>query len=267
MSDTDHSSTPAGSDGEGSGSAGALLTLRVATWNVLHAEHPGGRCDNEALSHAVAALDADIVGLQEVDSGMLRSGRLHQAAAASAAVSGGRHAYVAARRRWDGGTFGNALVVRGEIEVVHGFRLPRRSWRSERRAALVATARLHSTSWTVGITHLSVDRAESTAQLDFVLDVLEAAPAPRLLLGDLNRRAHEVTQTFTDRGWATTDTGPTYPAGQPVLRIDHIAVHGAQIAGSGTAESPISDHRAAWAEVRLAGAKPPPTDGVPSVRG
>ena len=51
-----------------------LVPVRLATFNIRHGLLPDGRVDLGYLGEAVAGLDADVVVLQEVDRGQVRSG-------------------------------------------------------------------------------------------------------------------------------------------------------------------------------------------------
>ena len=56
--------------------------LRIATYNLLSGRdvRGGGRFDLEAAAEAIKALEADVVALQEVDRGLIRSGECDQVA-------------------------------------------------------------------------------------------------------------------------------------------------------------------------------------------
>lgn len=121
--------------------------LRVASANLLHgldlrAGAADAAVDTDAAAAAVAALEPDVVALQEVDAGQPRSGRLDQAAAVAAAV-GGEHRFAPALAgepgvgwRPAGGRvlgpepagdeplYGVALVSRWPITAAQAVRLP-----------------------------------------------------------------------------------------------------------------------------------------------
>lgn len=206
----------------------------MATFNVRHGRRPDGVVDVPLVAHTCRALDADILGLQEVDRFARRSGR-HDLAAVVAAECGMHHAFGAAHRLGLLGRFGNALLARAPVTDVEVVRLP---GGGEPRACLVAAVgRL-----AVACTHLSRDRDVSARQLDAVVDLLTARPRPRLLLGDLNRRDHEVG-LLAERGFSVAGGPPTYPASAPRLRVDHVAVDGMRIGAVDAPPSAVSDHR------------------------
>jgi len=234
--------------------------VRIMTFNIQHGRRSDGRIDTELLATYVAGCRPDVVGLQEVDVGVARSGGVDQAATVARA-GGFRMVFGPACRQGIRGRYGNALLARGEITDVETMPLPRRG-RNERRAGLLATVLVDGHRLSVAVTHLSVDAAEVPGQLAAVVEALAARPLPRVLIGDLNLQAVAVAAGLTGRGLALADTTvPTFPAHAPAARIDHVAVGGAtmrrvEVLG----EPPVSDHRALVVEL---GWTPP---AVPSRR-
>lgn len=209
--------------------------MRVATWNVEHARRRDGVVDVELAGRTVASLGAAIVGLQELDVRVARSARVDQPAAI-ASVASMRVEFAAAHRLGLLGRYGVALLSRSLVDDVEIVRLP---GAGERRVALVA--RTHGV--TVAVTHLSRVRDDSARQLDAVLDHLLARPRPHVLLGDLNRRDHEVGR-LVERGLAVAGGPPTYPSDAPRLRIDHVGVSSdLGMTRVGVPSVDVSDHR------------------------
>jgi endonuclease/exonuclease/phosphatase family metal-dependent hydrolase len=210
--------------------------VRVATWNVEHAVRArDGVVDVELAGRMVASLRADVVGLQELDVRARRSDRVDQPAAI-ATVASMRVEFAGARRLGLLGRYGVALLSRSLVDDVDVVRLP---GAGERRVALIARTRGVS----VAVTHLSRVRDDSARQLDVVLDHLLARPAPHVLLGDLNRRDHEVGR-LAERGLTVAGGPPTYPSSAPHLRIDHVAVSpDLTIERAGVPSVDVSDHR------------------------
>ncbi|HKQ42624.1 MAG TPA: metal-dependent hydrolase, partial [Pseudonocardia sp.] len=56
--------------------------LRIATYNLLSGRdiRTGGHFDLEAVAEAIKELEVDVVALQEVDRGLIRSGECDQVA-------------------------------------------------------------------------------------------------------------------------------------------------------------------------------------------
>jgi endonuclease/exonuclease/phosphatase family metal-dependent hydrolase len=225
--------------------------VRVATFNVQHARRPDGAVDVDALANACAGLAADVLALQEVDRSVPRSGR-RDLAAEVARRCGAAFAFASARPL-DGGAYGNAVLVRGRIGEVRALRLPRRG-RREPRGALLARVVVAGTALGVAATHLGTDQTESARQLAAVLRALRDLPRPWLLLGDLNRHPDQVLDAVTGAGLDLVGGPPTYPAGAPVARIDHVALAGLRAERVDVVPAPVSDHRPLVVEVAPAGA-------------
>lgn len=71
--------------------------MRLATFNVLHGRSlDDGAVERERFRAAVASLDADVLGLQEVDRGQARSGHIDLTAVAAEAMGATAHRFAPA---------------------------------------------------------------------------------------------------------------------------------------------------------------------------
>jgi endonuclease/exonuclease/phosphatase family metal-dependent hydrolase len=122
-------------------------------------------------------------------------------------------------------------------------------WLQDEPRAVIAAV-LDEPRITVACTHLSFVTGVNVHQLRLVRRWLNALPAPRVLLGDLNlpgRMPARVT------GWTSLIEAPTYPGWQPRLQLDHaLATHlpSDRIIGADAVTLPISDHRALTVDLR-----------------
>jgi len=233
------------------------LTLRVATFNIRHGADDEDRVHLRALARSCAALEADVLGLQEVVRGRRQSWYLDQGAVV-ARRSRARRVNGPAVRHGRLRTYGNSLVTRGRVLEHVVLDLPRAPER-EPRTAIVARVAVRGIEVSVGVTHLqhwpkrhrhlSHDAPD---QLRALLDALSARPAPRVLLGDLNLEPEVVTPILDAAGFVRAEHGPTFPAGVPRATLDHIAVDGLIIRSAWVAaRAPVSDHRAVVADLAL----------------
>jgi endonuclease/exonuclease/phosphatase family metal-dependent hydrolase len=255
--------------------------VRLATFNVLHGRSPSdGLVDLPRLRQAVAAIDADVLGLQEVDRGQPRS-HGHDLTAEAAAAMGGEGRFAPAmlgtpgeRRRpadhddGDGGAgagpsdapaYGIALISRLPIRRWAVARLPHVPVRApvlvagptrrvvwlpdEPRVLLAAVLDAPGGPLTVATTHLSFVPGWNLTQLYLAVRALRALPAPRILLGDLNLPG-PLPRTLT--GWRRLGALPTYPADKPWVQLDHILAYSRRpprVVATRTPAVPISDHR------------------------
>jgi endonuclease/exonuclease/phosphatase family metal-dependent hydrolase len=223
--------------------------VRVATFNILHGARPGGEPDLPALTRSCAALDADVLALQEVD---VRTRRNHYRDLVDVVVAAtGMQAMFgpAVRIGWRG-RYGNTLLVRGRMSHAEVLPLPRPR-QAEPRSCIVARADLdNGVGVSVAATHLSVDGAESPEQLDVLLAALAARPKPRLVLGDFNLRPEVVVPALEAAGYVVADPGLlTFPADDPAIRIDYIAADGLDVAAVTAQRLDVSDHLALVCEL------------------
>ena len=204
------------------------------------------------IGEAVAELDVDVLAIQEVDRGSRRVGRRDLAALAQESF-GGALEWASAMTLTEGGEYGNALLVRGELTATELVPLPgrRRGRGREPRVGLVADVEVEGQVWTVGVTHLSNHHVVASEQLEVLLDALDRRPAPRVLLGDLNLEVEHLLPALTAEGYRAALGPLTHPAHRPLRQIDHVAVSGpgCTVTVVGTLQLPVGDHRALIVDV------------------
>ena len=249
--------------------------MRLATFNMLHGRSlSDGVVHADRVAAAVADLDADVLGLQEVDRGQPRSGLLDLTAIAAQALGAPVHRFAAAVvgtpgeawQPWRGDDdnghplYGIALVSRWPVSrwqvtplpaapVRSPVYVPRagvRLLRDEPRVLLAAVVQAPSGPMTVATTHLSFVPGWNVRQLRVAIRALRGLPAPRVLLGDLNLPAG-VAGAFS--GWRLLARAATYPSPAPRAQLDHVLVdpRGARLLGRVVqVRAPrvgVSDHR------------------------
>jgi len=230
--------------------------FRVATFNIRHGAPAHRRVDHRSLLETCAALDADVLGLQEVDRRRLRSCFRNQAAFVARRL-GYTVVYGTVLRAGAFGHYGNALLVRGSVRDVNLVQLPRPS-RRQPRGAILARVELRGADVSVGVTHLQhhpprfkTQPREAPLQLRALLDILKQRPQPRVLLGDLNLGLARAKPLLAAAGFESVPESPTFPADRPRATIDYIAVDGLSIVHSQVAPTQTSDHRAVVADVEV----------------
>jgi len=246
--------------------------VRIATFNILSGRSPvDNRVDEARFRDAIRELDADLLGLQEVDRNQPRSEHADLTAIAADAMGAPHHLFVAAlagtpgttwsaatgEEQPDAAAYGVAFLSRYDvlgwrvvrlpgapIAVPHRFygqRLP--TWvRDEPRVAVVAEVDSPRGHLDVVTTHLSFLRPWNRRQLRRLMASLVPRRHPLVLLGDLNMGPAPAGRIT---GLTALATGRTFPAGHPREQIDHILGDGVPTpAGSRALELPMSDHRA-----------------------
>lgn len=234
---------------------GASRPLRVATFNIRHGADADDRVRPIALARACAALDADVLGLQEVEQGRRRSWYVNQGGFVATFLRA-RHVAGPAMRRSRGRAYGNSLIVRGRVADVEVLDLPRGPHR-EPRAAIVASVMVRGLRLSVAVTHLQHRPArlkhlphDAPDQLVAVLESLRARPGPRVALGDCNLQPAKARPLFEAAGFTVVEHGPTYPAHAPRLQLDYVAVDGLSAQAVEVCDrAAISDHRAVVADL------------------
>lgn len=221
-----------------------MAVLRVATWNCQH-----GKPDPAQLGAAAGSLDVDVLGVQELDRGTARVDGRDLAREASEAF-GGELVWGRALA-YQGGEFGNALLVRGEVRRSVVLPLPGRRKR-EPRSAILTEVVAAGRSWTVATTHLTTHRSLVFDQLLALLDVLSGWPAPRVLIGDLNLEPVSLLPWMAAEGYRLALGPLTHSVRRPRRQIDHAAVAGRRctVSALGARALPVGDHLALVAEVR-----------------
>ena len=126
--------------------------MRIATFNILHGRSTeDDRVDVDRLAAAVERLDADVLGLQEVDRDQPRSFGADLTAVAAEAMGAKEHQFVAALTGTPGGTWMAATGEEQPGSATYGIallsRYPVVSWRVVRLPPLRASVPLWST-WT-----------------------------------------------------------------------------------------------------------------------
>jgi endonuclease/exonuclease/phosphatase family metal-dependent hydrolase len=218
------------------------IPVRLVTLNTHHGVGPDDRHDLPRLAALLAAADADVVCLQEVDRRFgARSDDVDQALLLSRALD--------MQLAWgpsveepgpDEHGYGNALLSRLPILVSDVHRLP---GRGEPRIALRTMVELDGAALWVTTTHLTAGAAEDrAAQVAAVSALHSDAMETGVVVGDLNadpgsaelaplrERFADAWELAAERddqaGWRfwRRDEGSTHPAGAPRHRIDQVWV-------------------------------------------
>lgn len=229
-----------------SGSVRRATGVVVMTYNIKSAAyHPGGLA---ALASVVAPAEPDVVALQEVDHGTVRSGGIDQAAALGSRVSLS-HVHFAAAVPWEGGgEYGLALLARWPLQDVAVKRLPTPTGiavpASDREPRIALGARLVTPVGRLAVVNahlgLTADQRGDQARVLAGFVSAYAGADPVALLGDLNAEPGSVelsplTRALVDafrhvpRGWRWSfpaGAREDAPEGEGRLACDHILIGG-----------------------------------------
>jgi len=251
-----------------------VTRLRIATFNLLHGVSlTDGSVDEARLRRAAETLDADVVGLQEVDRGLPRSEGVDQAATVAAALGAEHWRFLAAVHGMPGldgqwtpaldedpsnaGSYGIALVSRYPVREWRTRRFPaapvgmplmvagRRGLArvpDEPRTALAAVVEAPSGPLTVVTAHLSFVPGWNVRQLRAIVKWVSDLPEPQLIAADLNLPSTLPRQVT---GWEQLARLATFPAQRPTVQFDHVLGLGVtreDVVGATAMMLPVSDH-------------------------
>jgi endonuclease/exonuclease/phosphatase family metal-dependent hydrolase len=234
--------------------------FRIATFNIQHAATGDyGRGYPDLLAQACVDINADILGLQEVDVNIPRSGKVDLASYAAEAC-GMNFVYTKARTFRGRGQCGNALLVRGDINDVAVLKLlgDRQKVKifghefkpiAEPRNATIADVRVRGQEFSVANAHLGGGTRRE--QLSAVAAALACRTSPQILMGDLNLWLADVRAELSPYDLAALQGPDTNPAWAPRQQIDHIAMSGLRALHVEARRMAISDHLALIANVTL----------------
>lgn len=229
------------------------VRLRVMSYNIHVGIGMDKKLDLARIAEVIKHNRIDIVGLQEVDRGVERTGRVDEIREL-ARLTGMDYAF-AHNLDYQGGQYGVAVLSRFPILAIDHRRFANRRER-ERRGFLRVEVEVEGRRLNFVTTHLDYQfldgRIFETEQL---LKALEEVRGPVIVAGDFNEEppgdAYDMMLKagFAD-GWTqktqqTTD-GLTYPADKPTKRIDYVFHRnlGADVDAAATVPDTLaSDHR------------------------
>jgi endonuclease/exonuclease/phosphatase family metal-dependent hydrolase len=224
------------------------MPITVVSWNIQKGIGMDFRANLARTADVLASLAPDVVGLQEV----IRAPGKDQAAELADRLDM-RLAWGPARSTLGTGTYGNALLVRGEIEdvAVHDLSVRQR----EPRSCLDASVRVRGAALRVFVCHFGLgwhERSLQAARLGHLLRQGSTA-IPRVVMGDFNEwREGPVSRVLQAALSHVPERRATHPSAFPFLALDRMAWD-APLSGP-LAVVPVrsaSDHRALQATLEL----------------
>lgn len=223
--------------------AGTERPLVVATYNIHTCVGVDRRYDPDRTAAVLRELDADIIGLQEVDARHRLSRHVNQWDYFAEAT--GLHAVAGANVSDHRGRFGNAILTRFPVRAVRHIDLSVGNY--EPRGAIEAELYADGRALRVVVTHLGLRAGERRLQIDRLLDALAQRPSEAeatLIMGDLNEwRGRRGGIPALDRRLGRAPAPRTFPSWLPVLPLDRI------YAGGAVSLRAVSVHRSALARL------------------
>jgi endonuclease/exonuclease/phosphatase family metal-dependent hydrolase len=206
---------------------------RIVTYNVHRCVGTDRRLDVGRVADVLAALEPDVVALQELDVGRLRTGGVDQAHEIALRLGMACHFHAALRVEEE--RYGDAILTGFPERLIQVGALPGydRIRALEPRGALWVEVTINGVPVQIINTHLGLVPREQQIQAHWL-----AGPAwlqdphctgPVILLGDFNATAASVVYRTLRKRLAPASglalkTSPTFPSRFPLLRIDHLFV-------------------------------------------
>lgn len=241
--------------------------VRIMTYNVHSCIGMDGRLSPERIAEVIARYEPDIIALQELDVGRMRTGGIDQAHVIADELNMEYHFHPALQVEEE--RYGDALLTHLPIRLIKADALPGLPQRPELepRGALWAAVDIGGVDLQIINTHLGLRPRERLAQAQALLSTEWLAHPdcedPLVLCGDFNalpnspvcRRFDQVLQ---DAQVALSSHRPrkTLFSRFPLARIDHVYFsHGLEVASvavpSSTLTRVASDHLPLIVELRL----------------
>ncbi|MFP5506844.1 MAG: endonuclease/exonuclease/phosphatase family protein, partial [Gammaproteobacteria bacterium] len=246
-------------------------TLRVMTYNVHSCVGMDGKIDVERIARVIARARPDVVALQELDVGRVRSFGLDQAQLIARYLEMEFHFHPALHLEEE--RYGDAILTHLPQRLIKAGALPGLADKPqlEPRGALWVAVDLHGREVQILNTHLGLHPRERLAQVEALLggEWLGHADCrdPVILCGDFNalpssQVCRQLSVRLADAQTLAPDHRPvsTFSSRIPTVRIDHIyvgrgvVVAGIEVPGWELARV-ASDHLPLVAELRIAAAE------------
>lgn len=212
--------------------------------------HPGRALNLQRIGGLLQ--DFDLVALQEVDGGSLRSGFVNQVE--HLALLGGFPYWYQQLNRNLGriAQHSNGLLSRLRPSMVEDHPLPG----PRGRGAIFVRFGEGPEALVVVVMHLALGARTRTRQLAYIRERLEGC-RHLVLMGDMNTHAGELLEhsPLRDLGLVAPQLEATFPSWQPLRCLDHILLSPTlELQRVAVLDQPISDHLPVAVDIRLPGA-------------
>ena len=205
--------------------------LRVLCYNIHWCLGMDGEYDVKRVAEVINATKPDLVALQEIDVGVKRSGRVHEAQVLAELT--GMAVRLGPTQHYEGGLFGNAVLTRLPILDVAIHPLPYTESTPEKvtypRGAIAVTVTAPDGKPLRFIsTHFQHNMPEDRVAEAKAINTLFAADGddiPTILAGDMNAKPEEEPVQQLLKRWTNAindPPAPSAPSKNPRSRIDYI---------------------------------------------
>jgi endonuclease/exonuclease/phosphatase family metal-dependent hydrolase len=223
--------------------------LKVMSYNIHVGQDAANKDQLKNMARFIKSTNADIVGIQEVDSVCNRSGKIDQMK--FLAENTGMHYAYARHFAFDGGSYGIGILSKFPLTNVKDHRIILTSeGTSDATTRALLTANIFFGGREIMFATIHMDYRDSNsrfAQSGELVRLFGNVKLPVVLTGDLNaepgtKEIQSLQTIFTDTG---KDTDLSYSAVKPIKKIDYVMVSQAHLGKIKKVEvSPVlfSDH-------------------------
>ncbi len=195
--------------------------IGIVSYNTHHSEGLDKKVDYKRIGRVISEMQPDVVGLQEVDSCIRRSGGVYSAKVIAEAA-GMSHCIFGPAMSFDGGKYGNAILSKEKPVSYVNIPLP---GEEEARAILVAEFE----KYFFCVTHLSLresSRSESVRIISAKLDEIAGKSGkPVYICGDFNAVPRSSTiGLFTESFEVLSSMAKSFPADVPDRTLDYVMI-------------------------------------------
>lgn len=230
------------------GQSTELMPLRILSYNIRHGAGMDDVVNLERQAAVINGCEPDIVGLQEVDSIVPRSGNVNEAGRLGTLC--GMYATFGPAIPLSNGKYGVAVLSKEKPLSVTNIPLPG----VEKRTLLVCEFE----QYVFACTHLDLDASNRLASVPIILEEAKRWTKPFLICGDWNDKPTSEFITQMKKNFTllceTGSKGYSYPADNPTACIDYVATLGrtAMKLNSTVIDEPVaSDHRPLLVNARV----------------
>ena len=227
------------------------VSLRIMTYNIRHGAGMDDVVDLDRQAKIIQDAKPDVVGLQEVDSIVPRSGKVDETGYFAEYL--GMYGTYGPAIPLSGGKYGVAILSKERPMSVRNTPLPGK----EPRTLLVCEFQ----NYVFACTHLDLEEANRIASLPIIIEEASRYDKPFFICGDWNDTPSSTLISKMKQDFAflnyinNTSSAYTFPANKPTSTIDYIASYGRvvkSIRNRKVLNEPVaSDHRPVILEVRF----------------
>lgn len=225
-------------------------THRLMSFNIQHGEGMDKKIDIERIGKVILTVAPEVVGLQEVDSVVNRSGNID--IMQLLAEQTGMHPTFGYSIYHDGGKYGNGILTKEKPIATRKISLP---GKNEARTALI----VELNRYVVVNTHLSLTNEERLESVKIITEAIKHYEKPVFLLGDLNAEPGEDPMKYLEKDWQilTNTNAKTFPSTEPDVTIDYVLGYKAKGETYAKFQARVledkitSDHRPLFVDIRL----------------